>query len=126
MSRGADRSSPRKGLVVQSPGRVTHLYHQSLPMRPGLGACVYSCDFVGEEFMHCMFWICVDVCTQAKDMCTLILVLQYMYVLSVHVYVCTDLWKCTCANTGNECLYMCVIGMHMCIDKYWCGWVIHV
>lgn len=108
VSRGADRSSPRKGLVVQSLGWDTHLCHQSPPMRPALGACVYSCSFVGEEFIHCMFWIRVDVCTHVKDMCTLIVVLQYMYVcvICTHIGKYTDVWKCTCANTRNECLYM--------------------
>lgn len=26
----------------------------------------------------------------------------------------------------SVCICKCVIGMHMCMDKYWCGWVIHV
>lgn len=106
MSRGADRSSPRKGLVVQSPGRDTHLCHQSPPMRPGLGACVYSCDFVGEEFMHCMFWIRVDVCTQAKDMCTLILVLQYMYVCYLYTYMCVQ--TCGSAHVQIQVMSVCI------------------
>lgn len=90
------------------------------------GLCVQLRFCGGRVYALYVLDSCGCVYTGQRYVYTDISVTVYVCVLSVHVYVCTDLWKCTCANTGNECLYMCVIGMHMCIGKYWCGWVIHV
>lgn len=79
VSRGADRSSPRKGLVVQSPGWDTHLCHQSPPMRPALGACVQLQFCRGRVYALYVLDSCRCVYTCQR----------YVYTdSSVTVYVC--------------------------------------